>query len=212
MHSYYLHKGSLRLAKERGNAEWIHKTKYPEGWLPVDTYNKNVDSLAKGLNFDWETLRKDIIAQGGIRHSVLEAHMPAEASAVASCATNGIYPMREPMVVKGGTRNRIPCFVPESDNAEVMPFYESAWDIPHKDITDLYALVQKFTGQMISADYYFNPANYPNRKRGTKEMLQNLAYATKMGVKTHYYMNTKSGKDEEPVEKEQVCDSGGCDV
>ena len=40
MHSYYLHKASLRLAKERGVCDWTHKTKYPEGWLPIDTANK----------------------------------------------------------------------------------------------------------------------------------------------------------------------------
>ena len=40
-----MHKASLRLAKEKCNAEWIGKTKYPEGWLPIDTYNKNVDDV-----------------------------------------------------------------------------------------------------------------------------------------------------------------------
>src|SRR5699024_4462536 len=73
-HSYYLHKASLRLAKEEGNAPWIDKTKYPGGWLPIDTYNKNVDSVHDAeLRYDWEALRQAIIEQGGIRHSVLEA-------------------------------------------------------------------------------------------------------------------------------------------
>ena len=35
MHSYWLHEASLEIAKEKGNAPWIHKTKYPEGWLPI---------------------------------------------------------------------------------------------------------------------------------------------------------------------------------
>jgi ribonucleoside-diphosphate reductase alpha chain len=34
-HSYWLHKASLRLRKERGNAARMHKTKYPCGWLPT---------------------------------------------------------------------------------------------------------------------------------------------------------------------------------
>src|SRR5699024_5412582 len=65
-HSYFLHKASLRLAQEKGNAGWIDRTKYPEGWLPIDTYNKNVDSVhTQALKYDWETLRQAIIAQGG---------------------------------------------------------------------------------------------------------------------------------------------------
>jgi ribonucleotide reductase alpha subunit len=76
-HSYFLHKAALQIAKEYGNAPWIHKTKYPEGWLPIDTYNRNVDTIADfKLKYDWETLRAEIIAQGGIAFSVLEAFMP----------------------------------------------------------------------------------------------------------------------------------------
>lgn len=209
MHSYYLHKASLRLAVERGVCEWIDKTKYPQGWLPIDTYNKSVDSVASGLNFDWEALRRDIIDLGGIRNSVLEATMPAETSSQASNTTNAIYPIRDLMIVKGGSSNKIPCFVPHYSDEQIRSNYESAWEIPYKDMVDLYAIVQKFHGQAISADFYFNPENYPNRKMGTKEMLTNLAYATKMGQKTQYYMNTKSSSTEEE-DKEEVCDGGAC--
>lgn len=76
-HSYYLHKASLRLAKERGTCEWINKTKYPSGWLPIDTGNKVIrDLVNQPLLKDWEALRAEIIANGGIRNSVLEAFMP----------------------------------------------------------------------------------------------------------------------------------------
>ncbi len=212
MHSYYLHKASLRLAKERGVADWMHKTKYPEGWLPIDTYNRNVDTLVSGLKFDWEELRQGIIAQGGIRHSVLEAHMPAESSAQASNSVNGVYPMRDYLIIKGGSKNKIPCFVPHYEDVHIRANYQSVWDIPHKDMVDLYALLQKFTGQAISSDFYFNPSDHPNNKVGTKQMLQNLAYATKMGMKTQYYMNTKSSEDSEVEETSMKCDGGGCEV
>ena len=207
MHSFYLHKASLRLAKERGVAEWIGDTKYPEGWLPIDTYNKNVDSLVTGLNFDWEGLRKEIIEVGGIRNSVLEATPPTESSSQASNTTNSIYPARQLMIVKG----KVPCYVPHYEDEVIRDNYESAWDLPFKDMVDMYSLVQKFHGQGISADFWFNPDKYTDRKVGTKEQLQNLAYATKMGLKGAYYMSTRSS-DGLSEEKETVCDSGGCDV
>lgn len=210
MHSYYLHKASLRLAKEFGVCSAIADTKYPEGWLPIDTYNMSVDSLVTGLKYDWEELRKSIVELGGIRNSVLEATMPAEASSLASNTTNSIYPIRELMIIKGGSRNKVPCYVPHYDDEKIRSNYESAWEIPYKDIVDLYALVQKFHGQGISADFWFNPDKYPKRKMGTKEMLTNLAYATKMGLKGQYYMNTRSARRD--PEKEVVCDGEGCDV
>ena len=44
-HAWHLYNASLRLGKEKGNAPWMHKTFWPEGWLPLDTYEKRVDSL-----------------------------------------------------------------------------------------------------------------------------------------------------------------------
>lgn len=210
MHSYYLHKASLRLAKEKGNAEWIDKTKYPEGWLPIDSYNKNVDSIVSGLKMDWEGLRKEIIAQGGIRNSVLEATMPAETSSQASNTTNSIYPIRDLVIVKTSGKTKIPCYVPSYGNLFTRINYEKAYDIPYKDIVDLYAIVQKFHGQAISADFYFNPSLYPNRKIGAKEQLQRLLYMAKMGVKSRYYMNTKTDAGKEVVDTGSGCSSGAC--
>ena len=58
-HIYFAIKASLRLGKELGNAPWINKTKWPEGWMPIDTYNRNVDSVVTVKNeLIGETLRK----------------------------------------------------------------------------------------------------------------------------------------------------------
>ena len=50
--------------------------------------------------YDWEDLRRRIIENGGIRNSVLEAHMPCESSSLASNTTNGLYPIRQGVVIK----------------------------------------------------------------------------------------------------------------
>lgn len=192
LHSYSLHKASLRLAKERGVADWIHKTKYPEGWLPIDDYEKSVDSLVEdsSLKCDWESLRKEIIEVGGIRNSVLEAYMPNESSSLATYTTNGLYPIREVKVGKKSPQGVIPFIAPEYEKYK--DFYEIAWDIPNKNLIEIYALVQKFTGQTISSDFYHDYTKEDKKVVSVKEYLSNLIYATKLGMKTHYYLNSRT--------------------
>jgi len=205
-HSYYLHKASLKLAKERGVCEWINKTKYPEGWLPIDTANKNIDEVvSQPLMCDWESLRKEIIANGGIRNSVLEAHMPVESSSLASGGVNGLYPIRALKVVKTSGNNKNLFLAPKAE--ELKWDYELAWDIPTKDMIDVYAVVQKFTGQAISADLYLKyGATAGDRKISARDLLEQFLYLTKMGLKTRYYVNSSTGVEE----PESKCDAGGC--
>lgn len=205
-HSYYLHKASLKLAEERGVCEWINKTKYPEGWLPIDTANKNIDEVvSQPLMYDWESLRKEIVANGGIRNSVLEAHMPVESSSLASGGVNGLYPIRALKVVKTSGNNKNLFLAPKAE--ELKWDYELAWDIPTKDMIDVYAVVQKFTGQAISADLYLKyGATAGDRKISARDLLEQFLYLTKMGLKTRYYVNSSTGVEE----PESKCDAGGC--
>ncbi|UDW09952.1 ribonucleoside-diphosphate reductase subunit alpha [Escherichia coli] len=193
LHSYSLHKASLRLAKERGVCEWIGKTKYPSGWLPIDTYNKAIDSVVEDptLKQDWESLRKEIIDFGGIRNSVLEAYMPNESSSLATNTTNGIYPVRDHVIFKKSPQGQVLFIVP--DYEELKDYYTSAWDTPTNDMIDIYALFQKFTGQTISADLYLDYTKQKDGKISMKEQLGYLIKATKVGMKTWYYLNSKVG-------------------
>lgn len=193
LHSYSLHKASLRLAKERGVCEWIGKTKYPSGWLPIDTYNKAIDSVVKDptLKQDWESLRKEIVDFGGIRNSVLEAYMPNESSSLATNTTNGIYPVRDHVIFKKSPQGQVLFIVP--DYEELKDYYTSAWDTPTNDLIDIYALFQKFTGQAISADLYLDYTKQKDGKISMKEQLGYLIKATKVGMKTWYYLNSKVG-------------------
>lgn len=207
MHSYYLHKASLRLAKERGVCDWIGKTKYPDGWLPIDTANTEIDSVVnQELMFDWETLRAEIIAFGGIRNSVLEAHMPCESSSVGSGTTNGLYPIRAFKVVKTSGTNKNLFIAPELDTLQNA--YELAWDVPTTSMIDVYSIVQKFTGQGISADLYVKYAKEGSRTVSAKELLTQFLYMVKMGMKTRYYINSSTGVDLAIMEEEApACDS-----
>ena len=192
MHSYFVHKASLRLAKEKGTCEWITKTKYPEGWLPIDTYNKNVDNVhTQKLQYDWEGLRKDIISVGGLRNSVLEASPPCESSSLASQTTNCIYPIRDKYVTKKSGTTKVIFGAPDVET--LCDAYEIAWDVPTRDLIDAYAIFQKFHGQGISSDLYTDFSKFPDEKVPSSKLFDDFFYSTKMGLKAWYYQNSKGG-------------------
>lgn len=217
MHSYYLHKASLRLAKEKGVAPWIGKTKYVDGWTPLKTYNKNVDSLGDFvLQYDWSQLSEDIKANGGIRHSVLETTPPAESSSQASNTTNSVYPPRQLIISKKSGNSKNIFIVPDYEDLKVRYSYELAWDTPNKDLIDMYAIIQKFHGQSISSDLYLDYSKLPDGKVSNKQLLQEYLQMTKLGMKSRYYINSKSGvsddNGDDNTEDEKGCAGGACSL
>lgn len=205
-HSYCLHRASLRLAKERGNCEWIDKTKYPEGWLPIDTYNRNVDKVCDStLKEDWEGLRAEIIAQGGIRNSVLEATPPCESSSQASATTNSVLPIRSLFQGrKSGNVMNYSC-APDVLDPKIRDNYQFAYDISTFDLIDLYAIGTKFHGQGISADFYHDYSKNPTVS--SKQRFEEFLYIIEMGLKSIYYLNFRTGlKDKEASVNNSVLD------
>lgn len=195
-HYYHLLRASLKLGKELGNAPWMHKTRWPEGWLPLDTCSPHVDKIAPFTQrYDWEALRRDIVANGGIRNSVLVAHMPTETSANASGTTNGLYPVRELTLIKTDNQRVNYWAAPDSDT--LADQYQSAWDIPAKDMTEMYAIVQKWTDQGISADFYRRVIG--DASISSSELIEDYLYRVKLGLKSKYYMNQKTSNGMQAV-------------
>lgn len=188
-HMYFAIRASLRIAKERGNAPWIHKTKWAEGWLPIDTYNKNVDTLGDFKNiYDWETLRGEIKEQGGIGHSCLVAYMPGESSSKALGGANGIYKIREKVLVKTDNGNTLIWAAPYGDDPEYE--YEIAWDSDPIDTIREYAVCQKWTDQAISADWWLRI--FEDARISSTTMLKWHFEMVRLGNKTRYYLNTNT--------------------
>jgi len=204
-HSYFLHKASVRLAKERGKCGWMDRTKYSEGWLPIDTYSKAVDDVhTADLMYDWEGLRQNIL-EHGVRFSVLESHMPTESSSVLTNSCNGVYPVRDKEIWKKSKKGSVYFRAPEMDDLD----YQNAYTISDKDLVKVYAIIQKFTGQGISADFYSIVDGESSRmsKRG---LLQRVFLAAKLGMSTFYYENFRTGKQlEETIATEDSDD--GCE-
>lgn len=188
-HMFFLIKASLRLGKELGNAAWMNRTKWPEGWLPIDTYKKSVDELVAPIyKYPWEELRAEIIDNKGIRNSTLCNYMPSESSSKASGAPNSIYPIRDLSLKKTDAKNVLDWVAIDNDIYEQE--YQLAWEITNTDMTKMYAVVQKFTDQGISADKYRDRSE--NKYLTTEEIVEEFINMVKYGMKTKYYQNTFS--------------------
>lgn len=188
-HMYMAIEASLMISKERGNAPWIHKTLWPEGWNPLKTYNRGVDEIGDfSLTYNWADQEARVIANGGIAHSCLVNYMPGESSSKAAGLTNSIYAIRRKVLKKTDEHNSINWAAPFSDDPEYE--YQLAWDIPTRDMIDCYALFQKFTDQSISADLFRRVVG--DEKIKSTEMLGDYLYMVKRGLKTRYYMNTET--------------------
>ncbi len=193
-HMYHLIRASLKLGMELGNAPWMHKTLWPSGWLPIDTYEKRVDELVTvGNKRDWETLRKEIIANGGIRNSVVSAHMPGESSTIGAGTTNGLYPIRYTSIMK--TNDTLANSWVAPDSTKLKSKYQSAWDISTSDMIKVYAIIQKWTDQAISADLFVNIKG--DQKVPSTHIIQDYLDMIKYGIKSRYYVNsnTSNGVD-----------------
>lgn len=193
-HAWHLINASLRLGKELGNAPWMHKTLWPTGWLPIDTYGKRVDELITvGNKRDWDLLRKQIIENGGIRNSVVSCHMPGESSTIAAGTTNGVYPIRDLYIMKTNDTQVNHWAAP--DGTKLKKNYQSAWDISTTDMIKVYAVIQKWTDQAISADLFVKI--HGDQKISSTAIINDYLDLVKYSCKTRYYVNslTSEGVD-----------------
>lgn len=188
-HMYHLIVASIKISKERGVAPWIHKTKWPEGWTPLKTYNRNVDKIADfEYQYDWDEVSRLLIENGGLGHSVLCAMMPGESSSKALGSTNSVYPIRSGVIVKTDGDNNIIRWA-AIDEDLLGDNYQSSWDISAKDLIECYAIMQKWCDQGISADMY-RRFQKGETKVSEREVIEIFLLMVHYGLKSRYYTNT----------------------
>lgn len=187
---YYLLEASNNLAKEKGSCAWFNDTLYAQGILPIDTYKQDINHIInEPLHYNWEYLRIQI-QKYGLRNSTLSALMPSETSSQISNATNGIEPPRGYISIKVSKNGILRQVVP--DYIQLQSNYELLWDIPNnRGYLELVGIMQKFIDQSISANTNYDPSRFPNSKVPMKQLLADLLYAYKLGIKTLYYHNTR---------------------
>lgn len=201
---YYSLKSSVSLAKEKGVCMGYNNITYHKGLLNIDTYNKNVDSLAQvELQLDWEALRKEVNIHG-VRNATLLALMPSENSSIISNATNGIDPVINLITVKQNKGFTAKQVVPQIH--KLKNHYKSVWNWTIEEQIanhlSVMAVLQKFVCQAISTNTYINPSLFADNKVPLEVLMQLFLFATKHGLKTLYY--AKTNKTE--VQNEEVVD------
>ena len=213
-HMYFLIKASIAISKERGVAPWMHKTKWPDGWTPLDTYNRGIDEITQFEYYrDWASIKQELIDNGGIAHSALCNMMPGESSSKALGTSNSVYPARDLILNKRDGSNVIDWAAEDGDL--IGGDYELAFDIPRHDMIDVYGIFQKFTDQAISADLYRRIT--PGQPVvDMQEIIQELKHMCKRGLKTRYYVNSRRPKQSalnevisvfDSVENKEWCDN-----
>lgn len=206
---FYLLKASNNLAKEFGKCALFDKTKYSQGILPIDTYNKNVDRIIKPtLKHDWEGLRKDIM-QYGLRNSTLTAQMPCESSSVTNNSTNGMEPPRSLVSVKKSKQGLLKQVVPEVNR--IGHEYTLAYDMKdNKGYTEIAAIMQKYFDQSLSVNHYYDFTKDEDGELPLSQIIDDIMYSYYLGLKTLYYANSNDGKKD--GETETGCEGGACSV
>jgi ribonucleoside-diphosphate reductase alpha chain len=187
-HYYHLLKASQDLV-EKGVYEPVMRI--DTNWLPIDTAKLNGHTP----KMDWEALR------GRPRcNSVLVAHMPTESSAVFSDATNGLYPVRQRVVNKLSRNGNVQYIAPEGN-------YKLAWEVDNEDLVQVYSIIQDYTDQAISADYYLDLQRLGGKVR-MSDLMKHWVSHSRAGVKTMYYLNTNDYTGELfDGTKEEACES-----
>lgn len=204
-YSYWLHKASIRLAKERGRCEWYDRTTYSQGILPMDSAPAAIEKVhTQDLLMDWPGLRDEMEIYG-MRNSVLEAEMPSETSSVTINATNGCEPIRSPITYKSSNTGTLPFIVP--DYKDLLFNYELAFDIDQQRYAEVIGIMQKFIGQSISYNEYYDYNKYPKGIIPINTVIKNWIYGAKMGIKTWYYLNSEVDNG---GASHQGCGDGGC--
>ena len=221
-----LTRASIELAKVKGPCAKYDRTKYSQGILPIDTYNRNVDKVCDAApNVGWGQIRKDM-AEFGMRNSSLMAFMPAESSAVVSGTSNGVEALRSLITTKMSKKGPIKSVAKYI--AKHAKHYQLTWDADYtnKGYLDIMSVWQKFADQGMSLNLYSDPRRYEDGLVSIQDIIADIWYASHLGHKQLYYQNTLDLSGEEEMEIDGVvkiiaventnlatgCESGACAI
>jgi len=209
---YGLITASNELAKERGACEAFHLSKYSQGKLPIDTYNKNVDSLIdNNLLCDWEHLRERV-AKYGLRNMALSAIPPTASSSLVSNSTQGIDPIQSVTDTFESSAYTVKSLVPDFEKEK---YYMKAWDMPNNDSSEyikLMAIIQKFIDQGMSVNQWYDLTKIESRVLDSNRVKRDILTAFKYGLKSLYYIRSKDRENKsELLTSDDGC-GGACTI
>jgi ribonucleotide reductase alpha subunit len=120
-------------------------------------------------------------------------------SSLVTNSTNGIEAVRSLLIAKKSKKAIIKQIVPQYSTLK--NYYTLQWEQEdNKGYLNIVGAVQKFFDQSISANEYYDPLRFPEHKIPLEQVLEDILYAYKIGVKTHYYCNVKDNKVEDTAD------------
>ena len=213
---YWGLKASVDIAKEEGACLYFNDTKYFEGILPIDSYNKNIDKLLSKKMYlpkeMWDSLREDI-KNHGLRNSTILTAVPASNSSRVSNSISGINPPQSLIYTIEDKKVSLKAALPKL--RKFKKFYDecTVWKIDMVEYYKTLAVFQKYIDQGMSINDYVDFTKFKNRKIPLEEVIKKDYCAQKYGLKTVYYVKSKTdNQEQEEIQDESNCSGGGCEL
>ncbi|MFN3598407.1 MAG: ribonucleoside-diphosphate reductase subunit alpha [Aquificaceae bacterium] len=188
--SYYAIKGSMELAKERGTYPLFNGSDWSKGIFFGRTPEENQNISKNG--FDWISLAQDV-KKYGMRNAYLLAVMPTGSTSLIIGATPSTDPIFAKFYKEENMSGILPQVPPEID--KYFWHYKSAYNIDQEWIIKSASARQKWIDQAQSLNLFIDPEQVDGPKLSR---LYELAW--ELGLKTIYYMRSKSLTDIEECE------------
>ncbi|MFN3471045.1 MAG: ribonucleoside-diphosphate reductase subunit alpha, partial [Aquificaceae bacterium] len=188
--AYYAIKGSMELAKERGAYPLFEGSDWSKGIFFGRSAEENGRMSKNG--FDWTSLAQEV-KRYGIRNAYLLAVMPTGSTSLIIGATPSTDPIFAKFYKEENMSGILPQVPPEID--KYFWHYKSAYSIDQEWIIRAAAARQKWIDQAQSLNLFIDPEQVDGPKLSR---LYELAW--ELGLKTVYYMRSKSMTDIEECE------------
>jgi ribonucleoside-diphosphate reductase alpha chain len=178
--NYYAIKASLALAQEKG----VYPLFPGSDWQTGDYFDKRDYSTER-----WQTL-KDTVAKDGLRNGYLLAVAPTSSISIIAGTTAGIDPIMSRFYYDEKKNGLIPRAAPDLD-ADTYWYYKAAHQIDQHWSVRACGIRQRHIDQAQSMNLYIT------NDYSFRQVLELYIAAWEAGVKTLYYIRSKSLEVEE---------------
>ena len=190
--SYSAIEASANLAQEKGSYPEFKGSRWSKGILPIDTANKEAKKLInREYVKDWKALKKKV--KKGMRNGYLMAIAPTSSISILSGTTQTIEPVYKRKWYEENLSGLIPVIVPNLSPDTYM-FYTPAYELDQKVLVKAAAIRQKWIDQGQSLNIFINPEQASGKYLNEIYML-----GWKLGIKSFYYLRSKSPEATEEI-------------
>ncbi len=178
--NYFAIEASMDLAKEKGAYECFEGS----DWHTGEYFN-----IREYVSDSWQDLAKKV-ATNGLRNGYLLAIAPTSSTSIIAGTTAGTDPVIQKFFLEEKKGSIVPRVAPDLNDSTYW-IYKTSYDMDQKWLIDAAAIRQKHIDQSQSVNLYVDHTH------SFKSILDLYIRAWEKGVKTLYYMRSKSLEVEE---------------